>query len=257
MATEEMLAGTWRCAETRAIYNVYEATSRYRNILGPKTKYVVFSDSASTSPEEFFQVVCTSGRVKLRLLRGPMQLDHCYELDRVNSTETTLIWIGVTAERVMTWRAFNRQVWKTLIIQLSSEAEADGTRLKCSKITGEMISSCFIPCPSTTSWLQARLLMTPGLRPLLSKSRLAFVSPDGANLTRADDDRCIDDIFSVADTLELTTPPKRRRINLLPGCDSSDKERLLLNRQCNARNVRALENCSEMRRATGTCIMRF
>eukprot|EP00419_Tripos_fusus_P048234 CAMPEP_0172825080 /NCGR_PEP_ID=MMETSP1075-20121228/18425_1 /TAXON_ID=2916 /ORGANISM="Ceratium fusus, Strain PA161109" /LENGTH=66 /DNA_ID=CAMNT_0013666459 /DNA_START=71 /DNA_END=268 /DNA_ORIENTATION=- len=49
--------------------------------------------------------------------------------------------------------------------------------------------------PGRTNWLQARQLMAHGLRPLLSKSKLEFVSPAGERLTKGDDSRTVAEIF--------------------------------------------------------------
>lgn len=240
MAEVGTFTGTWRCAETHAIYNVYALDNL---VSGNPIRYVAVPNCSPAFSEELLYVIVHSrDRVQLRLGGATRQFAHtCYQLDTVNSTKTKLIWIGVNVELVMTWHIFATQAWNTLILQISSEAEADGARLSCSKITGEVISSCFIPSPSTTSWLQARILMTPGLRHYLSKSKIAFVSMDGANLTRADDDRCVADIFNVADTPEFTTPLKRRRINFLSGSDTSEKERALLRRQCDV-EVTTMDN---------------
>ena len=75
------------------------------------------------------------------------------------------------------------------------EVEDTVLRLVLRKLTGEMISK--VAVQPGTSWKDARKLMVPGLRPLLSK-RLGFVSPLGEVLTTAHDQRSLSEILGLA-----------------------------------------------------------
>ncbi|CAE7424887.1 unnamed protein product [Symbiodinium microadriaticum] len=105
-----------------------------------------------------------------------------------------IVWYSYTTGKRKTWQ-YMLQVWNTTLVQLMYEEEEDTVlRLVLRKLTGETISK--VAVQPGTSWRDARKLMVPGLRPLLSK-RLAFVSPLGEVLTTAHDEKRLSEILGL------------------------------------------------------------
>ncbi|CAE7252915.1 unnamed protein product [Symbiodinium sp. CCMP2456] len=103
-----------------------------------------------------------------------------------NRLPTHIVWHSEGRHR-RTWDK-RVQLWSSLLVQLMCEFEGDSFQLVLRKLTGEVISK--VAMDPATSWEEARMLMTPGLKDLLKKGRkLAFVSPLGDVLTRSDDER--------------------------------------------------------------------
>ncbi|CAE7600379.1 nipblb [Symbiodinium sp. CCMP2456] len=117
------------------------------------------------------QLFCLSGHVSARGTRAHDLVD--------DSTPGTLVWYNRATGQLRTW-IFLWQGWHPTLVQLMGEVEDDVLRLIMRKLTGEMIST--VAMPFSTSWQEARNLMVPGLRQLLSK-KLVFVSPLGQVLT--------------------------------------------------------------------------
>ena len=156
-----------------------------------------------------FKIVEEDGSVKLLLTTSYHNKQFVLE-PICEAQPSRVIWKSPTRE-ILTWQRL-QQTWKTLILQLNGEMEqkrTGGLRLQISKITGEVISSVSIGFPSSTTWLDARLMMADGLRPFLSRSRLAFISPQGEYLTRSDDTRSIADVLGQV-TSDLNTPGEKR-----------------------------------------------
>eukprot|EP00439_Symbiodinium_sp_Y106_P012837 s2348_g1.t2 len=105
-----------------------------------------------------------------------------------------IVWYSYTTGKRKTWQ-YMLQVWNTTLVQLMYEEEEDTVlRLVLRKLTGETISK--VAVQPGASWRDARKLMVPGLRPLLSK-RLAFVSPLGEVLTTAHDEKRLSEILGL------------------------------------------------------------
>lgn len=165
-----------------------------------------------TSGSCVFEIQADRGRVKLHH-KAVTGAPH-FVLEPPGEQALQLNWRAPATGETLTWQRL-QQTWKTLLLQLTGEVEdfdqqkSGGLRLQVSKITGEVISSIRIGSARTTTWLDARLMMAEGLRPFLWRSRLAFISPQGEQLTRLDDTRSIADVLG---GLAEVSEEKRRSV---------------------------------------------
>ena len=117
-----------------------------------------------------------------------------YDLYIDHSIPGRIIWYSPTTGRRRTWQ-FMLQAWNTTLVQLTGEVDGEVLRLAMWKLTGEEISK--VSMHRRTSWRDARRLMVPGLRPLLSK-KLAFVSPLGEVLATPHNERPLGELLGCA-----------------------------------------------------------
>jgi hypothetical protein len=181
--------GTWRELETGTVFNVAAAS--------PVLWFLTVVDCPATD-QRMFEIRGQGGCTQLcpTSHRQSTETETCYDLTPGSPDSATagrILWRSQMTGKQRTWQRM-QQVWNITVVQLMYETDKAGLRLVLRKLTGEKLSRVAIPSLRTT-WLDTRMLMVPGLRPLLSKSRLAFVSPRGEVLTRSDDARSLSDIL--------------------------------------------------------------
>mmetsp|Transcript_52425 Transcript_52425/g.123149 ORF Transcript_52425/g.123149 Transcript_52425/m.123149 type:complete len:204 (+) Transcript_52425:80-691(+) len=184
------LFGRWKELETGNIYIVTTPEDPLLNFM------MVVNNPAKNDRREFEIQSGPAGQFQLL----PLHLKDVTVTDTLSDCflDTTvpgrIFWHSYTTGKRKTWQ-YMLQVWNTTLVQLMYEVEDTVLRLVLRKLTGEMISK--VAVQPGTSWKDARKLMVPGLRPLLSK-RLGFVSPLGEVLTTAHDQRSLSEILGLA-----------------------------------------------------------
>ncbi|CAE7265926.1 unnamed protein product [Symbiodinium natans] len=198
------IQGLWLELETRAVYNVTASEK-------PNHWSVTLVDFP-TSNQCIFEIR-DGGKGKQLFPMGQLKSMQPYRLSQgLGSRPTRIVWCSdtPTRQRQRTWDK-RVQLWSSTLVQLTYEFENSVFQLVLRKLTGEVIST--VAMDLDTSWVEARVLMIPGLKDLLSKARkLAFVSPKGDVLTRSDDRRPIGDIvgFGGGDDQK---PGKKQRLS--------------------------------------------
>ncbi|OLP91548.1 hypothetical protein AK812_SmicGene26738 [Symbiodinium microadriaticum] len=188
---EPLLKSTWKELETGNIYIVTTPEDPVLHFL------TVVNNPMKDDRREFEIQRGPEGRIQLL----PLYLkDITTEPDTLSdlfldpTVPGRIVWYSYTTGKRKTWQ-YMLQVWNTTLVQLMYEEEEDTVlRLVLRKLTGETISK--VAVQPGTSWRDARKLMVPGLRPLLSK-RLAFVSPLGEVLTTAHDEKRLSEILGL------------------------------------------------------------
>ncbi|CAE6915084.1 unnamed protein product [Symbiodinium sp. CCMP2592] len=191
--------GLWRELETAAVYNVTASEV-------PNCWSVTLLDFPATNLRMF--EIRETGQGKLLFDVFCPEEEEPYRLVMDNRLPTRIVWHCEGRNR-RTWDK-RVQLWSSLLVQLMCEFEGGSFQLVLRKLTGEVISK--VAMDPATSWEEARMLMTPGLRDLLKKGRkLAFVSPLGDVLTRCDDERPIGAIVGCAELCDQQ-PGKKQRL---------------------------------------------
>mmetsp|Transcript_8045 Transcript_8045/g.19187 ORF Transcript_8045/g.19187 Transcript_8045/m.19187 type:complete len:184 (+) Transcript_8045:100-651(+) len=161
----QYLYGNWKELESSSIYKVTSAdwdNPYLRNL-------TVVNNPAKDDRRDFEIQMGDHGR----LILCPMYhkdiaigTESNYDLYADYSIPGRIVWYSPTTGRIRTWQ-FMLQMWNTTLVQLMGEVEGDVLRLCMRKLTGELISN--VTMQKSTCWKEARKLMIPGLRPLLSK----------------------------------------------------------------------------------------
>ncbi|CAE7503414.1 nipblb [Symbiodinium necroappetens] len=186
----QCLYGPWKELESSNIYNVTSAdwdNPYLRNL-------TVVNNPAKDDRRDFEIQMGDHGR----LILCPMYhkdiaigTESNYNLYADYSIPGRIVWHSPTTGRIRTWQS-TLHIWNTTLVQLMGEVEGDVLRLCMRKLTGELISN--VTMQRSTRWKEARKLMIPGLRPLLSK-KLAFVSSPGEVLTPAHDEKTLSELL--------------------------------------------------------------
>ncbi|CAE7265845.1 unnamed protein product [Symbiodinium natans] len=185
--TPMSLRGEWKELETSNIYTVTAPDDPLLSFL------TVVNNPAKGDRREYEVKSGPEGQIQLQPLfhKDTTGTDTLSDLFLDYSVPGRIIWYSYTTGKHKTWQ-YMLQVWNTTVVQLTPEAEDAAFRLVMRKLTGDLIAK--VTVEPGTNWRDARKLMVPGLRPLLSK-KLAFVSPLGEVLTQAHDQRPLSDIL--------------------------------------------------------------
>ena len=169
--------GQWKELESGIIYVITNSISR--EPFSTKSRPVVAVINPAYGSRRDFQIEPADGSrcAQLLCLSGHVSTRAHDLVD--DSTPGTLVWYNHATGQLRTWQC-SWQGWHPTLVQLTGEVEDHVLRLVMRKLTGDMIS--MVTMPLSTSWKEARNLMVPGLRQLLSK-KLVFVSPLGTVLT--------------------------------------------------------------------------
>ena len=202
MSTSLSLFGRWKELETSNIYIVTTPEEPMLHFL------TVVNNPAKDDRRDFEINLGSEGGIQLIPLshKDTTGTDTPSTLFLDTTVPGRLIWYSYTTGKHKTWQNM-LQVWNTTIVQVMCEAEETTLRLVLRKLTGEIIAK--VRVQPGASWRDARKLMVPGLRPLLSK-KLAFVSPLGEVLTRAHDERLLADILGCGGKPEVDRDAWRR-----------------------------------------------
>ncbi|CAE7239537.1 nipblb [Symbiodinium natans] len=186
------LHGRWKDLESSNIYVVTnpDSDNPYVQLL------TVVNNPAKDDRRDFEIRPGENGGTQMipMMHKDTLGMETIYDLYIDYSVPGRIIWYSPTTGRRRTWQ-FMLQVWNTTLVQLMGEVEGDVLRLIMRKLTGEEISRLLLH--RSMSWKDARKLMVPGLRPLLSK-KLAFVSPPGEVLTPAQNERPLSELLGCA-----------------------------------------------------------
>ncbi|CAE7251237.1 nipblb [Symbiodinium natans] len=186
------LHGRWKDLESSNIYIVTNPDSD-----NPYIKLLTIVNNPAKDDRRDFEIRRVSnGSVQMvpMMHKDTLGKETTYDLYIDQSVPGRIIWYSPTTGRQRTWQ-FMLQEWNTTLVQLTGEVEGDVLQLAMWKLTGEEISKVFMH--RNTSWRDARRLMVPGLRPLLSK-KLAFVSPLGEVLAPTHNERPLSELLGCA-----------------------------------------------------------